>query len=51
MERLKLFAIWVVVFYFVVDHMADNPQEVRYVRDQMRSIASAGAEAIKRMAK
>ena len=48
MEKLKIGAIWVVIMYFWVNAMADNPKEIEYVRQQMNAVVVGGYEMIRK---
>jgi hypothetical protein len=48
MEKVKIGAIWVVIMYFWINAMADNPKEIEYVRQQMNAVAAEGYEMIRK---
>jgi hypothetical protein len=47
-EKLKIGAIWVVVMYFWINAMADNPKEIEYVRQQMNAVVEEGHKMIRK---
>ncbi len=48
MEKAKLWAVWAVIFYFVINGIADNPQEIRKFRQQMNSFVDKGINMAKK---
>ena len=48
-NKILLAAIWVVLFYVLVNGLADNPGEVQRFRQQMNSFVGNVTERVKRV--
>ena len=48
-NKILLGAIWAVLFYILVNGLADNPKEVQRFRQQMNSFVDNVTERVKRV--
>jgi len=48
MEKLKTWGITAVIFYFVINGIADNPKAIQKARKQVNSFVAASIEEMKR---
>ena len=48
MEKLKTWGIAAVIFYFVINGIADNPKAIQKARKQVNSFVAESIEMVKR---